>query len=144
MADEAATKDEKKQDIKLSKEEKAVIDALEKLNVVQLNNVVKFMEEEYGISAAAPVAVAGAAPAAGGGDEGGAEEKSSYDVELTESGDQKINAIKAVREVTQLPLGEAKAAVDSAPKVIKEGVPKEEAEEIKKKLEAAGAKVTLK
>jgi len=139
MADEAATKE----DIKLSKEEKAVIDALEKLNVVQLNTVVKFMENEYGISAAAPIAVAGAAPAAGGGDDG-AEEKSSYDVEITEAGDQKINAIKAVREITQLPLGEAKAAVDSAPKIIKEGVPKAEAEEMKKKLEAAGAKATLK
>ncbi len=135
MADDTTT-------IELSKEEKTVIDAVEKLNVVQLNNVVKFMEEEYGISAAAPVAVAAGAPA--GGDAGGAEEKSSYDVELTGAGDQKIAAIKAVREITGLPLGEAKAAVDSAPKVIKEGVPKDEAEEMKKKLEDAGATVTLK
>jgi len=140
MADKEATKDEQKQ---LSKAERAVIDALEKLNVVELNNVVKFMEQEYGISAAAPVAVASAAPAAGGS-EGGAEEKSAYSVELTASGDQKINVIKAVREVTQLPLGEAKAAVDGAPKIIKENVPKAEAEVMKKKLEAAGAKVTLK
>ena len=140
MADEAATAKK----IKLSKEEKTVIDALEKLNVVQLNNVVKFMEEEYGISAA-PVAVAGAPAAAGGtGDEGGSEEKSSYDIELTAGGGQKIAVIKAVREITGLPLGEAKAAVDSAPKVIKEGVPKEEVEEMKKKLEEAGATVTLK
>jgi large subunit ribosomal protein L7/L12 len=135
MADDTTT-------IELSKEEKTVIDAVEKLNVVQLNNVVKFMEEEYGISAAAPVAVAAGAPA--GGDAGGAEEKSNYDVELTGAGDQKIAAIKAVREITGLPLGEAKAAVDSAPKVIKEGVPKDEAEEMKKKLEDAGATVTLK
>lgn len=126
----------------LSKEEKAVIDAVEKLNVVQLNNVVKFMEEEYGISAAAPVAVAAGAPA--GGDAGGAEEKSSYDVELTEAGGQKIAVIKAVREITGLPLGEAKAAVDSAPKVIKEGVPKDDAATMKATLEAAGATVTLK
>jgi len=140
MSDAAAT-DEK---VTPAKEEKAVIDALEKLNVVQLNNVVKFMEQEYGISAAASAAVA-AAPAAGGGDDaGGAEEKSNYDVELTEAGDQKIAVIKAVREITGLPLGEAKAAVDGAPKVIKEGAPKAEAEEMKKKLEEAGAKVTLK
>ena len=104
-------------------------------------NVVKFMEEEYGISTAAPVAVG--APAADG-DEGGADEKSNYDVEITAAGDQKIAAIKAVREITGLPLGEAKDAVDGAPKVIKEGVPKEEAEEMKKKLEEAGATATLK
>ncbi|PIR52771.1 50S ribosomal protein L7/L12 [Candidatus Peregrinibacteria bacterium CG10_big_fil_rev_8_21_14_0_10_49_10] len=141
MSDDTATAEAEA--VKLSKEEKAVIDALEKLNVVQLNNVVKFMESEYGISAAAPVAVA-AAPAAGGGDEGGAAEKSSYDIELTEAGGQKIAVIKVVREITGLPLGEAKAAVDNAPKVVKEGVPKEEAETMKKKLEEAGAKVTLK
>ncbi len=141
MADDAAaTKDT----VSLSKEEKAVIDALEKLNVVQLNNVVKFMEQEYGISAAAPVAVAAAPGTAGGGDEGGAEEKSAYNVELTESGDQKIGVIKVVREITGLALGEAKAMVDGAPKVIKEAVPTAEAEEMKKKLEEAGAKVTLK
>lgn len=135
MADEAAAK------IALTPEEQAVISALEKLNVVQLNNVVKFMEQEYGISAAAPVAVA-AAPAAGGGE--AAEEKTSFNIELTDSGAQKIAVIKVVREITGLGLGEAKAAVDSAPKVIKEGVSKAEAEEMKKKLETAGAKVTLK
>ncbi len=129
--------------IELSKEEQAVIDALEKLNVIQLNNVVKYMETEYGISAAAPVAMA-AAPGAAGGDAGGAEEKSNYDVELTDAGGQKIAVIKVVREITGLPLGDAKAAVDGAPKVVKEGAPKEEAEEIKKKLEEAGATVTLK
>lgn len=135
MADAAAT-------IELSKEEKAVIDALEKLNVIQLNNVVKFMEQEYGISAAAPVAVAAAgAPAAGGAP---AEEKSAYTVELSDAGAQKIAVIKVVREITQLGLGEAKALVDGAPKPLKENVKKEEAEDMKKKLEAAGAKVTLK
>lgn len=137
MADDAATT------IELSKEEKAVIDAVEKLNVVQLNNVVKYMEEEYGISAAAPVAVAAGAPA--GGDAGAAaEEKSAYDVELTSAGDQKIAVIKVVREITGLGLGEAKAAVDGAPKVIKEGMPKADAEDAKKKLEEAGATVALK
>ena len=136
MADEAATT------IELSKEEQAVIDALEKLNVVQLNNVVKYMEETYGISAA-PVAMAGA-PAASGDDEDGAVEKDSFDVELAEAGPQKIAVIKVVREITGLGLGEAKALVDSAPKAIKEGAPKIEAEELKKKLEDAGAKVNLK
>jgi len=125
----------------LSAGEKAVIDAVEKLNVVQLNNVVKYMEKVYGISAAAPVAVA-AAPAAGGGE--AAEEKTSFDVELTDAGAQKIAVIKVVREITGLGLGEAKAAVDGAPKVLKEGVAKKDADEMKKKLEAAGAKVTLK
>jgi large subunit ribosomal protein L7/L12 len=130
--------------ITLTKEEQAVIEALEKLNVVALNNVVKYMEKTYGISAAAPVAVA-AAPAAGGG--GGApaeEEKSSFHIELTDSGAQKIAVIKVVREITGWPLGEAKAAVDAPPKVLKENVPKAEAEEMKKKLEGAGAKVELK
>lgn len=129
--------------IQLSKEEQAVIDALEKLNVVQLNNVVKFMEQAYGISAA-PVAVAAAAAPAGGAAAGGAEEKSAYSIELTDGGAQKIAVIKVVRELTGLPLGDAKAAVDSAPKVIKENVAKADAEEMKKKLEEAGAKVTLK
>ena len=128
--------------ITLTKEEQAVIDALEKLNVIQLNNVVKFMEKQYGISAAAPVAVA-AAPAAGGAAPAG-EEKSSFDVELTDGGAQKIAVIKVVRELTQLGLGEAKDLVDKAPAVLKKGVAKAEAEDMKKKLEAAGAKVTLK
>ena len=128
--------------ITLTKEEQAVIDALEKLNVISVNTVVKYMEQTYGISAAAPVAVA-AAPAAGGA-AGADEEKSSYNVELTDSGAQKIAVIKVVREVTGLPLGEAKALVDSAPKMLKEGVAKKDAEEMKKKLETAGAKVSLK
>lgn len=127
--------------ISLAKEEQAVIDALEKLNVIQLNNVVKFMEKQYGISAAAPAAVA-AAPAAAAG--AGEEEKSSYEIELTESGAQKIAVIKIVREVTQLGLGEAKALVDKAPTIIKKDVSKKDADEMKKKLEEAGAKITLK
>lgn len=127
--------------VTLSKEEQAVIDAVEKLNVVQLNNVVKYMETEYGISAAAPVAVA----AAGGGAAAApAEEKDSFNIELLEAGAQKIAVIKTVREITGLGLAEAKAAVDGAPKIIKEGVPKADAEAAKKKLEEAGAKVALK
>ena len=127
--------------ITLTADEKAVITALEKLNVISLNNVVKYMETTYGISAAAPAAAA-AAPAAAGA--AAAEEKSSYNVELTEAGPQKIAVIKALREVTGLALGDAKAMVDSAPKMVKENVPKEDAEKMKKTLEAAGAKVTLK
>ncbi len=136
MAEDTAT-------ITLSTSEKAVIDALEKLNVVELNNVVKYMEETYGISAAAPIAMA-AAPAAGGTGGEAAAEKSTYDVELTEAGGQKIAVIKVAKEITGLGLGEVKALVDAAPKVLKEGVAKADAEEMKKKLEEAGAKVTLK
>ena len=128
--------------ITLTAEEKAVITALEKLNVISLNNVVKYMEKEYGISAAAPVAVA----AASGGAAAAAvdDTKTSFNVELTESGAQKIAVIKALREVTGLALGDAKAMVDSAPKMVKENVSKEDADKMKKTLEAAGAKVTLK
>jgi large subunit ribosomal protein L7/L12 len=129
--------------ITLSDKEQSVISALEKLNVVELNNVVKFMEQAYGISAA-PVAAALAAAPAGAGAAEAAEEKSTYNVELTSSGAQKIAVIKVVREITGLPLGDAKAAVDGAPKVIKENVAKADAETMKKKLEDAGAKVTLK
>lgn len=134
---------EEKTTIELSKEEKAVIDALEKLNVVQLNNVVKFMEAEYGISAAAPAAVMAAAPAAGATDAGAAA-KSSYTVELVSAGEQKIQVIKVVKELTGLGLGEAKALVDAAPKAVKENVPTAEAEDMKAKIEAAGGKVELK
>ena len=129
--------------ITLSAEEQAVISALEKLNVIQLNNVVKYMEKEYGISAAAPAMVA-AAPAGGAAAGAPAEEKTSFDVELTEGGAQKIAVIKVVRELTQLGLGESKALVEGAPQMVKKGVAKAEAEDMKKKLEAAGAKVTLK
>lgn len=126
--------------VTLTKEEQAVIDALEKLNVIQLNNVVKFMEKQYGISAAAPVAAAAPAGAAAAP----AEEKSSYDVELTDAGTQKIAIIKVLREVTQLGLGEAKELSEKAPAMIKKGVSKADADAIKAKIEAAGGKVTLK
>ena len=125
----------------LSAEEQAVISALEKLNVIQLNNVVKFMEEEYGISAAAPVAAAAGPAAAAAAPE---EAKSMYNVELTDGGAQKIAVIKVLREITGLALGDAKAMTDSTPKMIKEGVAKADAYAWKTKLEAAGAKVSLK
>ena len=108
-------------------------------SVVELNDLVKACEEEFGVSAAAGVAVVAA-----GGEAAAAEEKSEFDVELTDVGAEKIKVIKAVREITGLGLKEAKEAVDGAPKVLKEGVAKEEAEAMKAKLEEVGAKVTLK
>ena len=115
------------------------IDAIKEMTVLELNDLVKACEEEFGVSAAAGVVVA----AAGGAAEGGAE-KDEFDVELTEVGANKVKVIKVVREVTGLGLKEAKEVVDGAPKVIKEGASKEEAEDIKAKLEAEGAKITLK
>lgn len=119
------------------------IEAVEKMSVLELSELVKALEEKFGVSASIPMMVAGA-PAAGGGEAAPAEEKTSFTVELTEGGAQKINVIKALREVTALGLKEAKDLVDGAPKVVKEGVSKEEAATMKKKLEDAGAKVTLK
>jgi large subunit ribosomal protein L7/L12 len=115
------------------------IDAIKELSVMELNELVKACEEEFGVSAAAGVVVAAAGPAAEA-----AEEKTEFDVELTEIGAQKVKVIKVVREVTGLGLKEAKEAVDGAPKVIKEGMSKDDAEAAKAKLEEAGAKVTLK
>ena len=122
---------------KLTTEE--IIEAIKELSVLELNDLVKACEEEFGVSAAAGVVVA-AAGAAGEA----AEEKDEFDVELTEVGANKVKVIKVVREVTGLGLKEAKAIVDGAPKVVKEGASKAEAEDIKTKLEAEGAKVTLK
>ena len=116
-----------------------LIDAIKELTVLELNDLVKACEEEFGVSAAAGVVVAAAGAGAAA-----AEEKSEFDVELTEAGDQKVKVIKVVREITGLGLKEAKDVVDGAPKVLKEGASKEEANEIKEKLEAEGAKVTLK
>lgn len=116
------------------------IDAIKGMTVLELNDLVKACEEEFGVSAAAGVVVAG--PAAGAG--AAAEEKTEFDVELTEVGANKVKVIKVVREVTGLGLKEAKDVVDGAPKVIKEAASKDEADDIKAKLEAEGAKVTLK
>ena len=115
------------------------IDAIKGMTVLELNDLVKACEEEFGGSAAAGVVVAAA-----GGDAAGAAEKDEFDVELTEVGANKVKVIKVVREVTGLGLKEAKEVVDGAPKVLKEGASKDEANEIKEKLEAEGAKVTLK
>ena len=124
-----------------------MIEAIASMSVLELSELVKAIEEKFGVSAAMPM-MAGAMPAgmgAGAGDEGEKkEEKTSFTVELTSAGSQKIQVIKALREVTALGLKEAKDLADAAPKTVKEGVSKEEAEEIKKKLEAAGGTVTIK
>ena len=118
-----------------------VMKYLENSNMLEISELISEIEDKFGVSAAAPVAVAAA-----GGDAGGqaAEEKSEFDVELSGAGDKKINVIKAVREITSLGLKEAKDMVDGAPTIVKEGASKDESEEIKKKLEEAGASVTLK
>ena len=116
-----------------------IIEVIKGLSVLELNDLVKACEEEFGVSAAAGVVVAAA-----GGEAAAAEEKTEFDVELTEVGPNKVKVIKVVREVTGLGLKEAKELVDGAPKVIKEGASKAEAEDIKAKLEEQGAKVTLK
>ena len=116
-----------------------IIEAIKGMSVLELNDLVKACEEEFGVSAAAGVVVAAAA-----GDAAAAEEKDEFDVELTEVGPNKVKVIKVVREATGLGLKEAKEVVDGAPKVLKEGASKAEAEELKTKLEAEGAKVTLK
>lgn len=116
-----------------------LVDSIEKLTVMELAELVKLLEDKFGVSAAAPVMMAGAGAGAAA-----AEEKSIFDVEINEAGGNKIAVIKVVREATGLGLKEAKDIVDAAPKVMKAGVPKAEAEEMKKKLEEAGAKVTLK
>jgi large subunit ribosomal protein L7/L12 len=130
MADKALTKDQ-------------MIEAIKGMTVLELSELVKALEEEFGVSAAAPVAVA-AAPAAGGAAAEEAEEQTQFDVVLTAFGDQKIQVIKVVRALTGLGLKEAKDVVEGAPKTVKEGVSKDEAEEAKKQLEEAGATVEVK
>lgn len=140
---EAEVKEEKK-DVEVPAKFKGIVEEIEKMSVLDLAELVEILEEKFGVSAAAPMMMAGAAPAAGDGAEGAAEEKSEFDVELVAAGDSKINVIKAVKEITGLGLKDAKDMVDGAPKVIKEKVAKEEAEEMKKKLTEAGATVELK
>ncbi len=120
-----------------------LIEEVKGLTVLELSELVKELEEEFGVSAAAPVAAVAAAPAAGG-EAAGAAEKSEFDVVLTDAGAQKIKVIKVVRELTGLGLKDAKELVDGAPKAVKEGVAKEEAEEMKAKLEEVGAGIELK
>ncbi|MEO7617651.1 MAG: 50S ribosomal protein L7/L12 [Candidatus Saccharibacteria bacterium] len=138
MAEEVTTTEET---VEIPAKFKTVVEHIDKLTVLELSELVKVLEKHYGVSAAAPMAMA-AAPAAGD-DAGAAEEKSAYTVMLTSAGDSKINVIKAVREITGLGLAESKGLVDEAPKAVKENVAKAEAEEAKAALEAAGATVEL-
>jgi len=126
--------------IDLSENAAKVLDMVGSMTVLEMNDLVKAMEEKFGVSAAAPVAVAAAGPAAGGE----AEEKTEFDVVLAAAGDKKIQVIKEVRGITGLGLKEAKELVESAPKAVKEGLPKEEADKIKEQLEGVGATVELK
>jgi len=146
MSDATNTVDEKKESVMLSEKLEAIAKEIESLTALELADLVKGLEDRLGIQAAAPMAAGMmmAAPAAGDGGAAAAEEKTSFDVVLTAAGDKKISVIKEVRAITSLGLKEAKDLVESAPKPIKEGVTKEEAEELKKKLEEAGAKVEIK
>ena len=122
-----------------------MLETIEKMSVLELSELVKAIEEKFGVSASMPMMIGPAATGAGGGEEGGAkEEKTSFGVELTSAGAQKIQVIKVLREITSLGLAEAKALADAAPKMVKEGVAKAEADDLKKRLEEAGATVTLK
>lgn len=139
MADEVK---EEKKDVVVPEKFASIVSEIEKMSVLDLSELVKILEDKFGVEASAPMMMAGAAPAAAEGE--AAAEKTSFSVELTEGGAQKIQVIKAIREITGLGLKESKDMVDKAPKVVKENVSKADAEEMKTKLEAAGAKVTLK
>lgn len=128
----------------MSEKVTSVLDAIKELTVLEVSELVKAMEEEFGVSAAAPVAVAAVAGAAGGDAGAAAAEKSEFDVVLAEAGAEKVKVIKVVREITGLGLKEAKDLVDGAPKPLKEGVSKEDADAMKAKLEEVGAKVEVK
>ncbi len=139
MADEKKT-EETKEEVKVPAKFKSIVEEIEKMSVLDLSELVSILEDKFGVSAAAPVAMA---PAAGASEEA-AEEKTAFTVELTTTGDNKIGVIKAIRAITQIGLKEAKDMADGAPIAIKEGVAKEEAEDMKKQLEEAGGSVTLK
>jgi len=141
MADETAAAEAVEEKKEIPEKFKKLVDQVDKLSVLELSELVKVLEDHYGVSAAAPVAIA--AGPAGGGEEAAAEEQSEFTVILAAAGDQKINVIKAVRELTGLGLAESKGLVDGAPKPIKEKVPKAEAEEAKAALEGVGATVEL-
>ncbi len=132
---------EDKKEIEVPAKFASLVSEIEKMSVLDLAELVKILEEKFGVSAAAPAMMMAAAPAAGGE---AVEAKDTFDIELTDGGANKINVIKVVRTLTELGLKEAKDLVDAAPKMVREGVKKEEAEKIKKELEEAGAKVTLK
>jgi large subunit ribosomal protein L7/L12 len=134
---------EEKKAVKVPAKFKPLVEEIEKMSVLDLSELVGILEDKFGVSSAAPAVMAGAVPGADAGAEA-KEEKSSFNIELSDAGSNKIAVIKVVREITEMGLKEAKDLVDAAPKVIKEEVKKEEAEEIKKKIEEAGGKATLK
>lgn len=142
VAPQAEEKTEEKT-VEIPDKFKSIIETIEKMSVLDLSELVKILEDKFGVSAAAPMMM-GAMPGAGGGETAQAEEKSEFDVELTALGENKIGVIKAIREATEKGLKEAKDMAEGAPVIVKAGAKKEEAEEIKKKLEEAGASVTLK
>ena len=135
------TKQEEKKEVEVPEKFKSLVTEIEKMSVLDLAELVKILEDKFGVSAAAPAMMVAGAPTGG---EEAVPEKDSFDIEITESGPNKISVIKAVRVVTEMGLKDAKDLVDAAPKVIREAVKKEEAETIKAQLEEAGAKVTLK
>lgn len=137
------TKEEETKEVEVPAKFKSIVEEIEKMSVLDLSELVKVLEDKFGVSAAAP-AMMMAGPAAGGDAGGAAEEKTEFTVELTDAGGTKVAVIKAVKAATGLGLADAKALVDGAPKAIKENVPKAEAEELKKQLEEAGASVELK
>ena len=139
--DQATKSTEEKKNVEVPAKFKSLVEEIEKMSVLDLAELVKILEDKFGVSAAAPAMMMAGAPAVAGE---AVEEKTSFDIELTEAGGNKIAVIKAVRAATEMGLKDAKDFVDGAPKVLKEGVKKEEAEEMKKALEEAGAKVTLK
>jgi len=139
MADETKLEEQ----IEVPEKFKALVEAVEKMSVLDLAELVKILEKKFGVSAAAPAMMMAAGPANGAA-AAEVEEKTSFNIELSDAGANKIAVIKAVRELTEVGLKDAKDLVDGAPKMLKEGVKKEEAEAMKKKLEEAGAKVTLK
>ena len=144
MADEKADTKEETKEVEVPKQFKELVKTIEEMSVLELSELVKVLEDKFGVSAAAPVALAVAGAAATEDEGESSAEKSAYNIELTAAGQQKIAVIKAVRVVTELGLKDAKDLVDKAPTTVKENVPKDEAEEIQKKLEEAGATVELK
>lgn len=139
--EEAEVAASEKKEVEVPEKFKTLVEGIEKMSVLDLAELVKILEDKFGVSAAAPAMMMAGAPGAGAEE---VEEKDSFDIEISEAGANKIAVIKAVRVITDMGLKDAKDLVDGAPKVIKEAVKKEEAEEIKKQLEEAGAKVTLK
>ena len=139
---DTSTAVEEKKEIEIPEKFKSIVSEIEKMSVLDLAELVKILEDKFGVSAAAPAMMMAGGSAGGDGEQ--VEEKSEFDVELTEVGGNKIAVIKAVRVITEVGLKDAKDLVDAAPKMIKEGIKKEDAEAIKKQLEEAGAKVTLK